>query len=360
MKIDPASNVAWERPNAKRRSRNRVYQGLMSSAAFLASRKAPTYLVDGLIERGKAYTLSGRTGHGKTLVLLLLAIRVALKDWFCGRKCRQGTVAFFAGENPENVKIQFYAMCADLCIDGAALPIVWHEGVFDLDEARKTVADDLAKHPDLALLVFDSQQAFFLGEDDNANMAILDLAIGFREMGADHPGQPAILVAAHPVKNADQSNLLPRGGGAMLAEFDGNLTCWLDLESNIVTLHWHGKLRGAPFEPIKLETAVIKPEGLVDAEGNQMPCTVVRPLGARREAELEEQAIHREKAILQAISDDPAVSQNTLATKLALSRSTVQRTIARLKERRLVRQMFGKWVVTEAGEKALKMASKEA
>jgi hypothetical protein len=38
------------------------------------------------------------------------------------------------------------------------------------------------------------------------------------------PGGPCVLVACHPPKNAGDDNLLPRGGGAFIAEMDGNLT----------------------------------------------------------------------------------------------------------------------------------------
>ena len=38
------------------------------------------------------------------------------------------------------------------------------------------------------------------------------------------PGEPCVIVACHPVKNASDDNLIPRGGGAFLNEVDGNLT----------------------------------------------------------------------------------------------------------------------------------------
>ena len=39
-------------------------------------------------------------------------------------------------------------------------------------------------------------------------------------------GGPTVTVSCHqPNKNANDDNLLPRGGGAFLAEVDGNLTC---------------------------------------------------------------------------------------------------------------------------------------
>ncbi|MGO4841453.1 AAA family ATPase, partial [Rhizobiaceae sp. 2RAB30] len=128
---------------------------------------------------------------------LMLAIKVARGDWFCGRKCKQGTVAFFAGENPENVKVQFYSLCSDLKVDPRTLPIIWHEGVFDLDRARDLTRKELAVRPDLALCVYDSLQAFFAGDDDSQNIQMLDTAIDFRVMAEGHRNRPAGLILAH-------------------------------------------------------------------------------------------------------------------------------------------------------------------
>ena len=188
----------------------------------------PDYLAAGLLLRGSTYTLTGNTGHCKTLIAILLSIRVAQGDWFCGRKCKQGTVVFFAGENPDNVRVQFYGMCDDLQIDPYDLPIVWHEGVCDIAKEREKIWWRISEYPDLALVCFDSLQAHFMGDDDSANMPMLNLAVDFRSLTEHHPNRPAGLIVAHPIKNASRDNLLPRGGSAITNELDGNLTAWLD------------------------------------------------------------------------------------------------------------------------------------
>ncbi|RWK11856.1 AAA family ATPase [Mesorhizobium sp.] len=360
-RYQPEHSATWpdhrQSRAAKHRRRNRDFSGLMSSAAFIALMRPPDYLIDGLLLRGAAYTLTGNAGHCKTLIALLLAIRVARGDWFCGRKCRQGTVAFFCGENPDNVMVQFYSMCRDLEIDPETLPIIWHKGAFDLDGALKKTCAALAAYPDLALCVYDSLQAFFSGEDDNQNMAVLAAAIDFRTLSEGHPNRPTSLILAHPVKNASRDNLLPRGGSALTNELDGNLTCWLNGERNVVTLHWHGKIRGVPFDAIKLETQVIKPAGLVDADGNQMPCTVVRPLLDSREVELTQQSNAREIAILQAVRASPTIPQTQLASLLSVGRSTVQRQLEALKKKKWLRQYPTGFKLTKEGVTALELGA---
>lgn len=185
-------------------------------------------------------------------------------------------------------------------------------------------------------------------------MQMLDLAVGIRELTTGHPNRPASLVLAHPVKKASRDNLLPRGGSSILNEFDGNFTAWRD--EDIVELHWQGKFRGAPFDPIKLEAVVIKPEGLIDARGDQMSCTVVRSLGPQREAEMTATGSSRLIRVLAVIRDNPGVTQSAIASAVGIARSTVQKDIGRLQKSKWLRDYDGKYVLTKEGEIALELA----
>ncbi|MGO7570303.1 AAA family ATPase [Rhizobium ruizarguesonis] len=339
-----------------RRRRERPYQGLVTTQQFMERMQPPDYLIDGLLLRGSTYTLTGPTGHGKTLVALLMAIRVSRGEWFCGRKCRKGPVAFFAAENPDNVRIQFYSLCAEMGIEPETVDIRWHDGLFNLDTAVAAVRSDLAACPELGFCIFDSLQAFFQGDDDNANMAMLDLALDFRDLTAAHPNRPVSLIVAHPVKNASKGNLLPRGGSAITNELDGNLTCWAD--NGIVELHNHGKFRGVPFDPIKMELAVVRPEGLLDARGDEMGCTIIRALGPQREAEMTATGSERLIKVLAVIRDHPGISQTAIATAVNVSRRTVQKDIDTLRQRKWLREYEGKYAITKEGKIALELAGK--
>ncbi|TCB30469.1 HTH domain-containing protein [Rhizobium leguminosarum bv. viciae] len=339
-----------------RRRRERPYQGLITTQQFLGRMLPPDYLVDGLLLRGSTYTLTGPTGHGKTLVALLMAIRISRGEWFCGRKCRKGPVTFFAAENPDNVRIQFFSLCAEMGIEPETVDIRWHDGLFNLDTAIAAVRADLAACPELGFCIFDSLQAFFQSDDDNANMAMLDLALDFRDLTAGHPNRPASVIIAHPSKNASKANLLPRGGSAITNELDGNLTCWAD--NGIVELHNHGKFRGVPFDPIKLELAVVRPEGLLDARGDQMGCTIIRPLPEGRESEILRQEGNREIAILEAIERSPGITQTALASLLNVGRTTIQRDLDALTRKKWIRDYSGRKKILAEGERALELARK--
>lgn len=333
--------------------RDRAFKGFITILEFLEQMRPPDYLTDGLLLRGSTYTLTGNTGHCKTLLANLLAIKVALGDWFCGRKCKQGTVIFFAGENPDNVRVQFYSMCWHMQIDPADLDIHFHEGVFDIAKARDRIWWEMGKFPDLALVVVDSLQAFFMGDDDNQNTAMLNFAADFRALTEFHKNRPVGIIAAHPVKNASKDNLLPRGGSAITNELDGNLTAWYD--QKIVTMHWLGKFRGIPFDPIKLETVLVKPDGLVDADGNQMPATVIQPLAESRESEIVQDAADTEITVLVAIDKSPTSSERELAMLTGKPKTTVHDAISSLKRRKWIRAYGNKFGLLSEGRRALEL-----
>jgi hypothetical protein len=333
--------------------RARPLKPFVTGPQFLQEMKPPDYVTDGLILAGATYTLTGSSGHGKTLLALLLAIRMTRGEWFCGRKCRKGTVLFFAGENAENVRVQFYAMCADLEIEPPE-NLVFHAGVCSIDENAAEIKAAIASYPNATGCMFDSLQAFFEGEDDNSNVAMLNLAVAIRELTAAHPGRPTSLILAHPVKNAGRDNLLPRGGSAILNELDGNFTVWAD--GKLVELSWHGKLRGIPFEPIKLELVAIKPEGLKDARGDQMPCTVIRPLGDQREAELRSDEERRSLKLLAALDAEPGISQARLAILCGCAQSTVSRDLKGLLANKLIERIGAQYELTTKGKKRLARA----
>jgi len=100
----------------------------------------------------------------------------------------------------------------------------------------------------LDLVIVDTSAAYFLGADEISNTEMGKHARMLRAL-TGLPGSPYVLVLRHPIKHVlEPAQLLPRGGGAFLAEMDGNLTlCKHD--DVLVELH-HGKIRGPGFEPM--------------------------------------------------------------------------------------------------------------
>jgi hypothetical protein len=84
------------------------------------------------------------------------------------------------------------------------------------------------------------------------------------------PGAPCVVVLCHPIKHVtDPTQLLPRGGGAFLAEVDGNLTIWRK-DTKLIEMS-HNKMRGPGFEPMTFKLETLTSPKLVDKKGREIP-----------------------------------------------------------------------------------------
>ena len=247
---------------------------LLSKAKFLAGYVAPDWLWDGILQRRFIYSLTAKTGDGKTAVALLVAELVAARDRrhavLGGHVVDKGTVIYFAGENPDDLRNRMIAADARAGHDCARDRISVIPGTFTIDAMRAECEAKIATlGGKIDLVVVDTSAAYFFDDDENSNSQAGGHARRLRTL-TTLPGGPCVLVLCHPVKNAsDQTQLLPRGGGAFIAEVDGNLTLW---KTDEVTELWHtGKLRGPGFEPLTFRLERILCQALLDAKGRQTP-----------------------------------------------------------------------------------------
>jgi len=178
-----------------------------------------------------------------------------------------------------------------------------------------------------------------------------------RELGI--PGGPTTIINCHPTKNATDDNLVPRGGGAFLAEVDGNLVCVRD--DAVVRLHWQGKFRGPDFAPITFQLRSVSHERLRDAKNRVITTVIAEPLSEVAEQELAKAARSDEDRLLQAVAADPKASIATLARALGWltsknepHKSKVHRVLSRLKKEKLITVERGEHVLSEKANKLLK------
>jgi hypothetical protein len=176
------------------------------------------------------------------------------------------------------------------------------------------------------------------------------------------PGKPTTLVCCHPVKNASNENLLPRGGGSFVAEMDGNLCC--QKSDRIVDLHWQGKFRGPDFAPIGFQLATVTCDKLQDTKGRLVPTVTAKPLTETLRTELHVEQRRDEDALLVLLNTTPGGSIASLAEALGWqfidgrpARSRVQRALKRLKDWQLIKPERGNdYALTEKGKTAAKKA----
>ena len=327
-----------------------------SSAAFLADLKPLEYLIDGLLPSGVTYSLTGYAGHGKTTLALQFALSVATGEMFGHRSTSQGSVLIMAGENPYNVKWQYAAALAARNLKPEDVPIYFVQGRFSIKEWTDVLRAKLAAMPDLKLIIVDSLQAFFEGDNDNDNTQMVEMAHKMRKI-CDIPQIPAQIIIAHPAgKNPQKDNLVPRGGGAFLNEIDGNLTVWSQ-DASSQTLHHSQKFRGAGFDPMEWLMEVKQFKHLTDIHGTPLKLPVSRP---ETTLERSTREIHNDTILrdyLFSVEAERPMSVREGADRFNVSRYRMEQIISIAKSEKLIRRYAKTYVLTDGGRDYLEAQS---
>lgn len=325
---------------------------------FLAEYEPLEYALEPVIRTGSLYTLTARTGAGKTAFLISVALAIA-----SGRRdilnldVERGRVAFLTFENPDDVRMRLKVSSWFLNVD--VMDIVDRLLILDArvrPEDAFIELEDAARKAPLRLVLVDTLAAFFDGDNINDNVQGGGFMRRLRPI-TRLPGRPAVVVAAHPVKNAPQDNLLPYGGGAILNEVDGNLTLWRRSEgpTGIVEMHWQGKLRGLEFTPLQFRFEITSSPEVRDAKGREVSLpTMLSVIVNGADIEAQEQAeTNGAVALLKAMQAEPKATQRQWADTIGRPVTAINRQLQRLKSEKLAEVVIGKWSVTAKGEKEL-------
>jgi AAA domain len=113
--------------NGKASPRSRLRQ---TSSQFVADFVPPDYLLDGVLQRRFLYSFTGRTGSGKTAVVLLLAASVALGRKIGELEVAPGRVFYFCGENPDDVRMRWIALAQQMDFDIDMIDVDFFPGPF--------------------------------------------------------------------------------------------------------------------------------------------------------------------------------------------------------------------------------------
>ena len=331
---------------------------VLTAAQFVAGFTPPAYLIDGILQRGYLYSLTARTGHGKTAVAMYVAQCIARGEAMHGKEVKAGTVLVLAGENPDDIRARFLVLADAYGFDAERVKMRFIAGVIDIAAQMAVIEAAAAEIGDLILVIVDTAAAYFRGDETNSNSQQGAYARVLRRL-TFLPGKPAALVCCHPVKNAVQDNLLPMGGSAFLNEVDGNLTLWADAEKQ-VTLHWLGKFRGPEFEALSFDLRVAESARVHDAEGRLMPSVVAVPIAEATIEEGRRKLESDENRVLRILAASPNASFSHIATRAGFevegrpSKAKVQRVMANLVQYKFaVKHRSGKYKITEKGEKEI-------
>ena len=343
---DPAPSKSNPTPQAK------PWQ-LQTAAEFTADFVSPEYIVDGVIRRGMIYTLTAPTGSGKTAVMLYAATAIAEGQMMHDREVERGDVIFMAGENPDDVRARMIAQMEFAGINPSHCRVHFIAGTFSIRNDLDKIADAAAKLPNLVMIVIDTFAAYFDGDDENSNAQALDFARIARQL-TELPSKPAVVMPAHPVKNATRANLAPKGGSSLVNEVDGNLTLWND--GGIISLHWQVKFRGPEFDPLTFELQRFTSDRIRDAKGRQMPTVLAKPMLTMRRMDVATENMSIEDRLLISIEAHPELSQRDRASDVGVpNHSKVQRLIEKLVKQKLVRYFRTNLELTKEGERAVEI-----
>ena len=109
---------------------------IQTSAQFVKDFVPPDYLIDGLLQCRYSYSFTGKTGSGKTAVVLLWAASVATGRKIGNLEVAKGRVLYFAGENPDDVRMRWIAMAQNFDFDIDTVDVRFIPGQFkDLGNA---------------------------------------------------------------------------------------------------------------------------------------------------------------------------------------------------------------------------------
>lgn len=332
------------------------YPGMVSSGEFIRGFIPPDYHIDGVAQKGYLYSTTAMTGTGKTAVLLLIAALTMLGRSLGDREVGKGTVVYFAGENPDDVRMRWIAMAHHLGFDPDCVDVHFIAGTFNVAEMFERIRTDVEAIGGADMVVVDTSAAYFNGDDENSNVELGRHARNLRAL-TTLPGKPVVFAACHPIKNADPSNLLPRGGGAFIAEVDGNLT--LNKNDGGVKMHWQGKHRGPDFEPIHFELKTVTAPALVDSRGRSVPTVMAEVLTKGETVRRADKARSDDDDVLLAIERGKGASLSEMAESLSWytvtgepNKDRVRHAKDRLYKKKLVDVARRGWKLTPKGREA--------
>jgi len=242
--------------------------------AFTAEYEPASYLIDYMLQLGFLYSLTAETGAGKTALMILVSSLVATGKPFGDAEVKRGNVIYCVGENADEFRQRM------ICLREASFDPSEYDGIHVLTpEAHKglltergaaEVAAYAAALGGVDLVVVDTAAAFFDGEDENSNTELGEYARRLRRRLCTLPGRPCVVVCSHPTKNAAKhEELVPRGGGAFVAEVDGNLTL-MKRDVGQSEMFWSKKFRGRIDNPVQIALTPVEAAQTRDAKGRPL------------------------------------------------------------------------------------------
>jgi len=257
----------------------------------------------------------------------------------------------------DDIRMRWIVLMERMGLDENEIAVDFVDGRFNVSEIPGHILDAASKH-EYVLVIVDTSVAFSQSIDENDNVEQLRHAEALRGLIDALPGGPTILVCCHPPKNAGDDNLQPRGGGAVIAEFDGNLTC--KRADTVTEVHHQGKFRGPDFAPMHFTLEGATTARLKDSRGSEIWSVFAKPASEQEQEEIRKAIEADLAAIMMDLRDEPDLSLADLArrrswyTKQNLpDKSKVQRRVRKLEKNKWADRDGDRLELTDKGKKHL-------
>src|SRR5262249_45934402 len=161
----------------------------MTSRDFVSGYIAPQYLIGGIVQQRRIYSLTGKTGDGKTALQLYLAYLLSAGRPLGSREVEQCRVLYLAGENPDDVRSRWLTMSDALGFDADNIGVHFVEGVFSVSGMLERIASECEAIGGFGAVIVDTSAAYFEGDEENDNVQLGGHARLLRRL-TELPGKP--------------------------------------------------------------------------------------------------------------------------------------------------------------------------
>jgi RecA-family ATPase len=145
---------------------------IMSSRDFVAGYVAPQYSVEGVMQQRRLYSLTGKTGDGKTALQLYIAYLLATGTLLGEREVEKCRVLYLAGENPDDVRARWLVMSDVLNFDAGNVDVHFVEGVFSVSGMLERIKAEAEEIGGFGAVIVDTSAAYFEGDEENDNVQL--------------------------------------------------------------------------------------------------------------------------------------------------------------------------------------------
>ena len=190
---------------------------VQSSRLFTCSFTPPDYVIDGLLQRRFLLLHDRPNRRGQDRRGPASGSSHSKGREHIHTRSSAGSVLYFAGENPDDIRMRWLAMADKMAFDVDDIDVQFIAGVMSIAEMFDQIKGEIAAEGEVTAVVVDTAAAYFDGDDENDGK-MGKYARTLRRL-TTLPGGPSVIVPCHPTKNASNDNLLPRGGGAFIPKW---------------------------------------------------------------------------------------------------------------------------------------------